>query len=214
MCFSASTSFTASVLLAALGVVALRKTNKHTWMMSAIPVIFAVQQAAEGVVWIGIHNNLSSLVHVGSYTFLFFAFVVWPSWICRSLYYIENNPTRKYILSIAMYAGHALSAFLAIALIVAPVYTSTVDHHIAYAVGQSQYYTPAIVYLIVTVTPFFLSRYRIFWTPGVLLLISWGVTMLVWQDAFISLWCFYAALISAFIPVVKTQWQTSERNTE
>jgi hypothetical protein len=209
MCFSASASFTATVLLFVLGAVGLYKTNRRTWMLSSIPCIFAVQQAAEGVVWVGMNRDLPSMVFVATYAFMFFAFILWPTWICWSLYRIENNEIRKKLLYGASLAGFFVSAFLAIALMVTPVQTSVIDHHIAYSIGRSHHYITSMVYLLVTAGPFFLSSYVVLWVPGMLLCVSWLITMLIWQQAFISLWCFYAALISVLIPFVKNQIQST-----
>ncbi|KTD57119.1 hypothetical protein Lsai_1723 [Legionella sainthelensi] len=53
MCFSASASFTAAGVIAAVGICSLLKARTYPLFLFALtPLFFAVQQALEGIVWI------------------------------------------------------------------------------------------------------------------------------------------------------------------
>ena len=53
MCFSASASFIAGTSLSAVGVAALRNTKARSEQpLAAIPLLFGIQQLAEGVIWL------------------------------------------------------------------------------------------------------------------------------------------------------------------
>ena len=53
MCFSAAASFTAGAVLTGIGVATLRKVEHPTYyLFASIPLLFAVQQFSEGVLWL------------------------------------------------------------------------------------------------------------------------------------------------------------------
>lgn len=80
MCFSAEASFGASVIIVSIGVVAVKKsTTVPQRIFALIPFIFGVQQFTEGILWRSLdHPGLSRWTNMSTYTFLFFAQVVWP----------------------------------------------------------------------------------------------------------------------------------------
>ena len=52
MCFSAGASFSAGVVLSVIGVATIRIVKHPSQLLFAcIPIIFAVQQISEGVLW-------------------------------------------------------------------------------------------------------------------------------------------------------------------
>ncbi|THD66260.1 DUF6629 family protein, partial [Phenylobacterium sp.] len=53
MCFSATASFTAAAVTGSLGLVAMARTRQlHDLPLAATPVLFAVQQVTEGLIWL------------------------------------------------------------------------------------------------------------------------------------------------------------------
>ena len=59
MCFSASASFGAGIVLSSIGIATITKTQSRSQLSLAfIPLIFAVQQFSEGFLWL-------SLLHPG-----------------------------------------------------------------------------------------------------------------------------------------------------
>ena len=53
MCFSANASFGAGVVLTIIGVAAIKKVQHPSQILFAsIPLLFAVQQISEGILWI------------------------------------------------------------------------------------------------------------------------------------------------------------------
>jgi hypothetical protein len=92
MCFSAKASFIAATALTACGVASLKKTQKHAFKpLAMIPLLFAVQQLLEGIVWITINNHdADSIMHgVAVYGFLFFSSMFWPIYVPWALYIAE-----------------------------------------------------------------------------------------------------------------------------
>jgi hypothetical protein len=57
MCFSATASFGAAVVLGTIGIVAMSKAGtKPQRLLAAIPLIFAVQQVTEGLIWLSVDH--------------------------------------------------------------------------------------------------------------------------------------------------------------
>lgn len=81
MCFSATASFTSAAVLLTVGAGTLSlNQEKENRMFAAIPILFGIQQASEGVVWLTIGQVASAdLLKWAVITFLAFALVIWPS---------------------------------------------------------------------------------------------------------------------------------------
>ncbi len=61
MCFSATASFTASGILAAVGLLSIAKARTLPMrIFASTPLLFAIQQASEGVLWT---TNPTSIMH-------------------------------------------------------------------------------------------------------------------------------------------------------
>ena len=73
MCFSAEASFIASGGLAVAGGASLKVAKKEQRLIALIPLLFAIQQAIEGMQWLYLYRGTSSLKL--AYAFLFFGFV-------------------------------------------------------------------------------------------------------------------------------------------
>ena len=75
MCFSATASFTAGITLSALGVATLTQvSSRREILLGSFPLLFAVQQFSEGLVWLTLgQTSLSSINSLVTYSFLFFA---------------------------------------------------------------------------------------------------------------------------------------------
>ena len=74
MCFSPAASFTAAALLSVAGSAAVIKNYKvkKALPIAIIPLIFAIQQAIEGMLWLNIQGS-GGYTLLFTYLFLFFA---------------------------------------------------------------------------------------------------------------------------------------------
>jgi hypothetical protein len=97
MCFSASASFGAGALLVVIGVASLKKTHHHSqYLFAGIPLIFGIQQIAEGVLWLTLRNeDALNLQIISTYVFLFFAQIVWPVWVPTAILLLEHKMNRS-----------------------------------------------------------------------------------------------------------------------
>jgi len=196
MCFSATASYTASALLLLTGIVALSKSKSHMRMFAAIPLIFAIQQFTEGVTWQAIAKGESALT--STYAYLFFVFIIWPLWIPLATRSISSTNWELRLLTIPLAAG----AFVAIFALVCAAYTTPIAaitcNSIHYVANLPTYAWTigTIAYLIATITPFFIIQQRYFWLMGSALSISYIISFIFYQQTLLSVWCFFAALLS------------------
>jgi hypothetical protein len=200
MCFSASASFGAGVVLSVIGVASIKKAQAPSQIFFAsIPLIFAVQQITEGFGWISLSNPAyASLQQVTTYIFLFFAQVVWPVWVPFAILKLERRERRKRAEIVLVGAGALVSLYLAYCLLSFPVEAKILGYHISY----KQNY-PAVLsrycgflYIIATIVPPFFSHIRRMWMLGITILISYIITTIVYTDYVVSAWCFFASIIS------------------
>jgi len=206
MCFSTAASFGAGILLSGAAMVAARKVEKPSQRaFAAIPGIFAIQQFTEGFVWLSLTNeSLSGYAQSSSLGFLFFAEVLWPMWIPFAMVLLEKDQARRKILFGLLGMGLALSVYTLYILIAYPCSAQIVEHHVQYSMGFTGKILLAqvIAYGIVTVGPAFVSTVPKMWILGVLVVLSFMVTKVLFPDYIISVWCFFAAIISVIVVYV------------
>ena len=79
MCFSATASFTAGVVLLGVGVLTLRAARRPRELpLAAIPMLFAIQQLTEGVIWLTFSREAPLPDTVMTDVYSFFSHVLWP----------------------------------------------------------------------------------------------------------------------------------------
>lgn len=208
MCFSASASFGASVILGTIGVVTLRKTTDRTQVpFAAIPLMFAAQQFSEGMLWMGLSDPAyASWQHFPVYIFLIFAQLIWPSWVPFSLLRLETNPARRKILQVFLTMGLSISCYLLYCLFVYDVSAEIRSGHIHYNLNFpfAFVWITSVIYFIPTVVSLFVSTVKGMSALAIAILISFLVTKVFFDDYLISVWCFFAAGLSLMI-----MWITS-----
>jgi len=201
MCFSASASFGASAILAVAGIAALKKTETSSQIMFAsIPIIFSILQFIEGFVWLTLtHSNFSQLQSIPTTIFLFVAQAVWPFWLPLSFLLIEKDKRRKMMLKALVGLGSLASLFLAYRVLFHPVSAAITPFHIDYQLSFSyQQYSiiVSIFYFLATIIPPFIAGGKRMISLGLLNLTSFIITIIFFENYVISVWCYFAALIS------------------
>lgn len=193
MCFSAPASFTASAILGAMGAALIsRVKDKSLLPIAMIPCFFALQQGSEGIIWL----KLSNMEHAKN-IYLFFAYVFWPIWIPFSLYFAEKNPLKKQVLSILLGIGVALACILF--LVIPESKTVFYDRSVRYLENTPfDLYSNIclLFYGLAGLLPFFISSVPRIWGVGLLMLLAGIATFTIERVSFVSLWCFWSALIS------------------
>lgn len=206
MCFSATASFSASVIIGLVGVATYRSCRKpEEKFLGAVPFLFALQQVSEGFVWLSITNNdFYQFQHLFTLCFLFFAWVVWPILIPLAFYKLETEGKRKIWCKRLIYVGIASGLYACFNMIAKYPVPDIATFHIIYKVekiyGHNFFFIPhQTAYILATVAPMFLSTLK-----GVKLLafanfIALLLCFIFFQFALPSTWCFFAAFLSAII---------------
>ncbi len=207
MCFSAQASFAVAGVLAPAGaycIYAAARKNRAFLPIALIPIFFGVQQLCEGFVWTEITASEGDYVRLWSLGFLFFGLMFWLCWIPFSVMIFEPRWRKKVILGMVALLGLAggLALFLPLALDPELLTTVVVHHSIYYRFPDSPTFATfsreawQVFYFVVVATPFVVSRTQGFAGFGILLLLSVVVSEVFFAHAFVSVWCFFAALLS------------------
>lgn len=200
MCFSAEASFIASGVLGVVGVASVRKAKESTQIpFTAIPFLFAVQQAAEGVLWIGLENaNHEWWLNSSIYIFLVHAQVVWPLWVPLSILLLEKSEARKKVIKVMLAMGAIISIYLLYCLVVYDVKAEIHSRHIKYSLDfpLRLVWMSNVLYFVPVVMPLFVSKTKKIRLLGIAILVSFIVAKAYFEDHLISVWCYFAAVIS------------------
>lgn len=216
MCFSASASFGAGVVLTVVGVVTIKKTHNDTkWLFAAIPFFFGVQQLAEGVLWLALpHPEYLNIQKIFTHIFVFFAQVLWPIWVPLAILLLEKKGTRKNIQKALVAIGVLTGISLAYCLMNYTVEAKIVGNHIAYFQDypSSLKIVGILLYLMATLLPPFFSHTKHMWMFGTAILLSYIITAIFYDHYILSVWCFFSSIISIYIYIIMRDlsWHNDE----
>ena len=200
MCFSATASFVAGASLSAIGVATLAKAEQRSEIpFAAIPLLFGIQQLVEGVVWLTFGHDAPVVRHVMTNVYSVFSHVLWPIYVPFAIAFLDTTPWRRKTLRAFQWAGVAVGLYLAYSLIARPIVAEVTGRHIVY-VSPHFYLLPVIVlYLAATCVSCFFSSHTFVRLFGILALLSFIAAAVVHARALVSIWCFFAALLSVLI---------------
>ncbi len=203
MCFSATASFSAGVVLTVIGIASIKKTNhKSQLLFASIPFMFGVQQFAEGILWVTIPtNSYFVLQKIATYIYLFFAHILWPLWVPIAILMLEKISSRKVFQKILVAVGFAVSLYLAYCLAMYDVVAKIEGHHINYKLQYSDLVNNFVIalYALATIIPPFFSHVKRMWILGATILISYLITQTFYENYILSVWCFFSSVISILI---------------
>jgi hypothetical protein len=201
MCFSATASLGASALLTGSGIIAIKKMKAPKMIaFAAVPILFGLQQLSEGVLWLTYTQpSIASWQHLSIYSFLLFAKVIWPIWIPFSIWLMEPDKGKKKLLAYLMVLGGIGSIYLAFCLFAYDVSATIEERHINYQMQIPQLGLHRVLYLLGAAVPFFISSLKFMKLLGGALILSLVLSYIFYFKQLISVWCFFAALLSALV---------------
>ncbi|OGT53786.1 MAG: hypothetical protein A3E84_02145 [Gammaproteobacteria bacterium RIFCSPHIGHO2_12_FULL_42_13] len=216
MCFSATASFSAAAVLSGCGALGLyfatRHANRRFLAFNFISFFYAIQQFSEGMIWL----NLSPMIF--GKLFLFFAVFVYPWYTGLCCYFITRKKRLKtYILWITLF-GFLFGAWVFHTVMAEPLFSvNQCRAHIFYDFrimgkypidGYVMYLLLIPTYIFFTSLPCFISDRRYSSWLGGTIILSAIACLGFYSETFISVWCFYAAIISAAITLFTfIQWR-------
>lgn len=212
MCFSATASFVAGTALSVLGVATLGATRRRSEIpFAAIPLIFGFQQMIEGALWLSFRFDVPQLNLAMTYLFSMFSHVLWPIFVPFAIGLLETVPWRRTVIWGFQGVGLLVGLYLLFLIVEFPV-TAVAAENIVY-VSPHFYKIPVmLLYLAATCVSCFFSSNATIRLFGVLALLLFAAAYGFFAVALFSVWCFFAALLSAIIFVhFKFGWRMPVR---
>jgi hypothetical protein len=199
MCFSAIVSFSAAAGLSLLGIATMSSTTSNReLLLAAFPCLFALQQTLEGFVWLGhSHSTLSSINTVGVYGFLLFASLLWLVLSPLAIYLLEQDLNRKRFLLGLTIGGLLLGIYLFGWILNHGVNPQTFSGNLFYDLSFIPgYEVIKYLYLVVIMLPFSIAHSSALKMFGGLVTVSFILSQIFFQVTMVSVWCFFAAILS------------------
>lgn len=208
MCFSATVSFGAATFLLPAGVYCLYKTRqaeRRFSMLAALPLLFGIQQIIEGIEWRLFDSGNTEAVHLPALGFLFFSHFLWLFWVPFASYRIEYRRRQRFFLLLSI-LGALTGAWLYLPLLFNPEWVSVevVKHSIVYHVKMLHDVILPMgldraLYALVILLPLIYSSHAPVRHFGMLVALSLLLSLNIYSYAFVSVWCFFAALLSLYL---------------
>lgn len=200
MCFSATASFIAGSALSAGGIVTLRMTARRAEIPFAmIPLLFGVQQLIEGMVWLSLANGPPWPNTTLTFVFTLFSHILWPIFVPFAVARLETVPWRKKALATCQVAGLAVGLYLLYFILRFPVTSRVLGKHIVYESPHFYVEWATLLYLVGAVGGCLLSSSKIIQAFGALLLVTFVAAYAIHAATLISMWCFFAAIMSSIV---------------
>ncbi|HEY9646320.1 MAG TPA: DUF6629 family protein [Chroococcidiopsis sp.] len=208
MCFSASASFTASALLIPVGIYCMKTAfdkNSAYLPLAAMPLMFGIQQGCEGLVWSGINSQAHATARFGAFGFLFFSHCVWLFWTPWLALQLESDQTIQQICRIFAGVGALYGAFLYLPLLIHPdwlmvaIAHSSIDYQAKFLGDAVPIVWSRLLYASTILVPLLISSNPNVKVFGTLITVFALLSYAAFNYAFVSVWCFFAALLSLHV---------------
>ncbi len=209
MCFSATASFSAAVVLIPVGAYCIKKVaplNKKYRLIVLLPLIFGIQQLFEGFVWLAIEPGGGGATRLPALGFMFFSHLFWLFWIPLACYVVESNTLKRKVMFTFFLLGavHGLIMYVPLWFNSDWLVVELVQKSISYkATLLYDDYIPRIavrvLYAVLVIASLLLSSDRYLRVFGVIIAMSVVISTVYFGHAFISIWCYFAAVLSLYV---------------
>ncbi len=193
MCFSAPASFVASGGLILLGGASFLIAKKEDKILAVIPLLFGIQQALEGIQWLYLNTGSSS--PLTGYGYLFFAFIVWPTYVPIFVYILDIK--KRKILKWFIFLGIAVVLYSLRRLLTQPLAIHEIRSCVSYGFNYHLNFFADIAYAVAIFGPLFISNNKAFKWLGAVIAVLAVISWIFFAFAFTSVWCFFAAIVSS-----------------
>ena len=210
MCFSPEASFASAALLVPAGVYCIKSAvakNPPFVCLAVVPVIFGLQQFAEGLVWLGYQRGDSEATRAAALVYLAVALAFWPFWIplCGSV--LERSVPKRILCGCFAVLGliGGLTMYVPLLLDPAALEVQATYHSLYYNMESSPVFVrmPLIywetLYVVIIGVPALISQTRGVPLLGIAVVVSAGLTHIFFSYATVSVWCFFAAVLSLYL---------------
>lgn len=202
MCFSATASFTAGAGLLAVGSVTLHLSRRPAeYPFALVPALFGIQQVIEGGLWLTFSGSEPHLNAVLTHLYSLFSHVLWPIYVPIAVLALEPERWRRRALFVLALAGGATGLYLLYFLLMEPIFSRVAGGHIDYVSPHFHVAVVLTLYVLATCASSLLSSHRTIRWFGLATLVSLVAAAAFYAAWFISVWCFFAAIISLVVLV-------------
>ena len=201
MCFSATSSFLASAVIGSIGIATLRHVREpRTLLFAAVPLLFAIHQFSEGMVWLGLEGRIGKvgLDHV-SFLFMLYAQGILPLLMPLAVLLMEPPGWRRAAILGLTAIGALVCAWNVTGVILVPSQCFVEQNSIAYRNAMTDNLLISYLYILGTCGALLFSTHRVVRGYGMLNVVALTIAEIIKQQAFASVWCFYAAIMSVMI---------------
>ena len=209
MCFSATASFLSAGLLVPGGTYATALALRHDRRylpLATFPLLFGVQQFVEGGLWLALGGSTLIGVETAALGFLAFAYFLWPFYVPLAARSVEPRADRRRLFAILAVLGFALGASLYLPLLFHREWISVTLSKGSILYGPVLIYDGIVprslvraVYALIVSLPLLFSSVDAVRVFGMLILFSVIGSAIAYAYAFVSIWCFFAALLSLVV---------------
>lgn len=210
MCFSATVSYSAAAVLVGSGIYAVRQARSLALpnrLLALTPILFGIQQGFEGLVWQAIDAGRERDAVPFALGFHFFSHFLWLWWFPLCAYLPEPGRIRgKVFLGLGIF-GALAGGFVFFTMLFHPdLMTVGVRQHSIIYHMSSPYRGPisipipaSALYALIVLVPLLFSSDRYLRIFGVLVVVSIVLASVFYGYAFVSVWCFFAAMLALYL---------------
>ena len=202
MCFSPQADIGGGLLIAVIGVDAVRhiRQRREFIALAWIPLLLGAHQFIEALVWLWLQGHVPrGIGHVALWAYLLIAFVVLPVFIPLAVIAVEPTRRRKQMMVPFAVLGVVIAVTLFSAMARGPVRVRLAPYHLSYSIRLSDGFWVIALYVVAVCGPLLVSGYRNVVLFGVVNLVAVIVIARLTISGFASVWCGWAAVSSAAI---------------
>ncbi len=180
--------------------------KKEYLLIASFIFLFSLQQAVEGFIWLSFRKGNIEDIQLLSKIFLSFSSLIWPVLSPLAVALIETSYLKRRLLAIYTLLGLVFGCSIYLPLL---LYDGWLDARIVnYSIFYDArfIYDPYIskdvlglVYAAVIIGPMLISGDRHIRLFGLIVFMSGLFASFFYYHAFISVWCFFAGIVSLYI---------------
>lgn len=187
MCFSAGANFATATGTGAIGILALSRTKGPQEIpLAAIPFVFAIQQSAEGFIWLETAGQHAPITTPLANLFAAIALVVWPGYAPFAVFLVEEDRKRRLAQWALLGLAPPVSAYGLLELSAHSYNVCVVRHSLSYENGVPYPTAAMAAYVASTCLPFILSSHRALLWFGLTVVTGLIISSIFYYSAFVS----------------------------
>ncbi|MDH4235021.1 MAG: hypothetical protein OEV15_07800 [Gallionella sp.] len=197
-------------------------------MWALVPVFFGLQQAFEGRVWQELDAGNAGAAVPFALGFHFFSHFLWLWWLPLCCYLVEPGQAskleklRKRVMGGCTIFGAFAGALVYSVMLFHPEWLTVAvsEHSILYKFSipwRSSIHmpiTPAALYALIILVPMLFSSHRPIRVFGGLVALSMVLASEAYGYAYVSVWCFFAAVLSLYLVYMIRYLVAAEKTKE